>query len=49
MNAGAPQGTLCGPVCFIVHIIDLQTTLAIYLYIDYVMFCTSSLQPDSKD
>ena len=34
INAGAPQGTLFGPVGFIVHINDLRTRLPLYKYVD---------------
>ena len=32
INAGVSQGTLVCPVCFIVHINDLQTSLPLYKY-----------------
>ena len=34
INAGVPQGTLFGPVDFIIHTNDLQTILPLYKYVD---------------
>ena len=48
LNGGTPQGTLFGPLSFIVHLGDFSTPCALdFIYVDDTSSCTASDKPDS--